>query len=238
VISGTSCGSSSRASGNATSTRSCRAISASSSETSSPYAALEVDRLDRPCGGDLGRQRGCPRGNGVELEAQAGIPREPVAVRVDGGSPRPKEVTKRKGRGCSSRTSCSAQPAWRRARSSAAAVRPAAVLPRGLPHGGVGDCSSVARCSQKRSSVHPPASGSEGRASRSSGKGRYPRPGRLSRLRAGGSASWWVSRRTADRPPAARTRRPRRRARAPPVAATAPRRPAARRSVRLLVGVW
>ena len=39
---------------------------------------------------------------------------------VDGGSPRPSELTKRSGRGSRPSTSCSGRPAWRSARSSAA----------------------------------------------------------------------------------------------------------------------
>jgi hypothetical protein len=86
---------------------------------------------------DLGRQRGCPRGDGVELEAQTGIPREPVAER-----PRGRRVAEAEGVDEAHGPRLQFEDVVQRAAGLAQGeiqrrrfVRPVAVLPRGLPHG-------------------------------------------------------------------------------------------------------
>ena len=84
--------------------------------------ALEVDRVDRPRGGELRDQLLRPVGRRVELEAQPGIEAEPGVAgdRSSAGSPRRIETTKVSGSGVRPTAAASDRPAWRSARSSAA----------------------------------------------------------------------------------------------------------------------
>ena len=88
---------------------------------------------------------------------------------TDGGSPSPSEFTNRTGRGSSDSAAGSDSPAWRSARSSAADSKAQLRQLRARSHsGGCGfHWSSVARCSQKLSSVHSPASSRYGPAASS-----------------------------------------------------------------------
>ena len=137
---------------------------AAGSSTSEPYCPLKSIVSTAPVAATSSTSAGAQLVSASSLKWTSG---ERSSRRrkgsIDGGLPRPSELTKRTGCGSSPSTSCSGRPAWRNARSSAADSNAQLRNRSATSHsGGSGHSGSVASCAQKLSSVHSPASGSAG----------------------------------------------------------------------------